>query len=215
MGNICSICCKKKKYNEFNKEGDNTLGNLNNNAITIDINSKDNNNYNILQKQNNSKNKNFDTGNNKASTNSLNIEKELISNFKYFNVFWYNANKNKDFDYLKKYFQNVEIHEESELNSAYNFFKRESISEWIAVTPGSKGEKFINKLQDFDCIKSFFIFCKDVKSHEKWAKKYKKVGCITSKAEILCQKFVEMNKEYIIPNFIYEKGKSNNNLKKF
>ena len=37
MGCICSICSKKKKSKECIKEGDNTLGNLNNNAITIDI----------------------------------------------------------------------------------------------------------------------------------------------------------------------------------
>ena len=213
MGILCSICSKKKKSHTNNEEKDKTFENLKNNAITIKINQNDKNNGKIFQNINNIKYKNSDIDNNKTLANCLNIEKELISNFKYFNVFWYDPNKTKDFDYLKNYFKNVEVREESELNSAYNFFKKESISEWIVVTPGSKGEELINKLKDFDCIKSFFIFCMDVKSHERWAKKIKKVGCITSKAELLCQKFVEINKEYIFPNFNYQRKKNNNNLK--
>ena len=34
--------------------------------------------------------------------------------------------------------------------------------------------------------------------------KYNKIGCLTSSPEILCQKFIELNKNYIIPNFNYQ-----------
>ena len=149
MGILCSICSKKKKSRTNNEEKDKTFENLKNDAITIKINQNDKNNHKIFQNINNIKYKNSDIDNNKTLANCLNIEKELISNFKYFNVFWYGPNKTKDFDYLKNYFKNVEVREESELNSAYNFFKKESISEWIVVTPGSKGEELINKLKDF------------------------------------------------------------------
>ena len=72
------------------------------------------------------------------------------------------------------------------INSLINFFKTESISEWIVVTPGSKGKDLIEKLEKFDCIKTFFIYCYDVKLNESLAKNIKKVSCITSSPEILC-----------------------------
>ena len=43
----------------------------------------------------------------------------------------------------------------------------------------------------------------DTEFHEKWAKKIKKVGCITSDPEILCKKFLELNDEITILNFNY------------
>jgi len=90
-----------------------------------------------------------------------------------------------------------------------NFFKKESISEWIVVTTGSKGKELIQNLEKNICIKSFFIYCKNTEYHESWAKNIKKVGCITSSPEILCQKFIEFNNSYYIPNFNY-KSKNNN-----
>ena len=47
------------------------------------------------------------------------------------------------------------------------------------------------------------------KFHETWAKKYKKVGCITSDAKIICKKLIDLNQNYIIPKFKYE-SKANN-----
>ena len=66
-----------------------------------------------------------------------------------------------------------------------NYFKTESISEWIVITPGSKGKDLIEKLEKFDCIRSFFIYCYDIKLYESWAKNIKKVGCLTISPEIL------------------------------
>ena len=60
----------------------------------------------------------------------------------------------------------------------------------------------ILNLENFKCIKSFFIYCWNTELHG-WTNKRKKVGCITSNPEILCQKFIELNKDYIIPKFNY------------
>ncbi len=43
----------------------------------------------------------------------------------------------------------------------------------------------------------------DKNLHEKWAKNKKKVEYVTSNPEILCKKFIELNKLYLIPNFKY------------
>ena len=134
-------------------------------------------------------------------------EEELSSNFTYFNVYWYDPNNANDFELFEKCFKNVQFYKGKKINSLINFFKTESISEWIVVTPGSKGKDLIEKLEKFDCIKAFFIYCYDVKLNESWAKNIKKVSCITSSPEILCQKFIEINENYIIPKFNY-KGKS-------
>jgi len=136
-------------------------------------------------------------------------EKELNLNFKYFNVFWYDQNKNNDFNLFKKCFENVLFYKSHDLNSIINFFKKESISEWIVITTGSKGKELIQNLEKNNCIKSFFIYCLNTKLHESWAKNIKKVGCITSNPEILCQKFIEFNNGYYIPQFNY-KSKVNN-----
>ena len=77
------------------------------------------------------------------------------------------------------------------------------MSEWIVVTPGSKGEDLIKNLQNFECIKTFFIYCKNPTFHQNWANNYKKIGCLTSDPKILCKIFIEINQDYIIPNFNY------------
>ena len=136
-------------------------------------------------------------------------EEELNSNFKYFNVFWYDPNKSNDFDCFSKCFENVKFLKGYDLETTINFFKKENVSEWIVITPGSKGEELIQNLEEFQCIQTFFIYCWNTELHEKWANKRKKVGCITSSPEILCQKFIELNKKYIIPNFKYKDIKSN------
>lgn len=42
----------------------------------------------------------------------------------------------------------------------------------------------------------------------------KKLGCLTSDPEILCRKFIEINKNYIIPNFNYNNIENNENIYK-
>ena len=90
-----------------------------------------------------------------------------------------------------------------DLRSTINFFQQESVSEWIVITPGFQGEELIMKLENFKCIKYFFVYCENEELHESWAKKYKKIVCLTSDPEILCLKFIEIN-DYFIPNFNYE-----------
>ena len=138
-------------------------------------------------------------------------EEELNSNFKYFNIFWYDPNKSNDFDNFKKCFENVQFNKAYDIDSIKKFFKNEYISEWIVITPGSKGEELINNLDNIKCIKYFFIYCKNPKLHESWASSYKKVGCVTSNPEILCQKLIELNNKYRLPNFNYQ-SKSNNEI---
>ena len=131
-------------------------------------------------------------------------EDELSSNFTYFNVFWYDPNNINDFELFKKCFKNVQFLRGKDINTMIDFFKKESISEWIVVTPGSKGKDLIEKLEKFECIRAFFIYCYDIKLYESWAKNFKKVGCITSSPEILCEKFIDINENYIIPIFNYK-----------
>ena len=209
---------------QLNLNDNNIIYNNNNNdndKIKHNNNKNINNNYNILQIQNNSKDNNYNKILNKNKVKNIGIDffpnskkyqNELNSNFKYFNVFWYDPYKNQEFKYFTNCFENVEFYEDYELNSTIDFFKKQFISEWIVVTPGSKGEELIKELENFECIKSFFIFCENVKVHEKWANKIKKVGCITSEPEILCQKFIEINKDYIIPNFNYQRKKDEDNV---
>ena len=137
-------------------------------------------------------------------------EEELNSNFKYFNIYWYDPNRSNDFDHFTKCFENVEFCKGYDLDTTINFFKKESNSEWIVITPGSQGEELIQNLENFNCIKSFFIYCRNTEFHD-WANKIKKVGCLTSNPEILCQKFIELNTNYIIPKFNY-KRKENNDI---
>ena len=134
-------------------------------------------------------------------------EKELMTNFKYFNIFWYDPNKTNDFDFFKNCFQNVRLVKGSNIESAINFFNQEIFSdEWIVITPGSKGEELIKNLEKNQCIYGFFIYCKVIENHEKWTKNIQKVKCLTSNPEILCQKLIELNKDYLFPNFNYGKN---------
>ena len=141
-------------------------------------------------------------------------EEELNKNFKYFNIYWYDKNKTDDFDNFKKCFENVQFYKGNNLYSIIDFFKKELISEWIVITSGSSGEELILNLENFKCIKSFFIYCKNTKYHEEWTNKVKKLGCLTSDPEILCRKFIEINKNYIIPNFNYNNVENNENIYK-
>ena len=140
-------------------------------------------------------------------------EKELNTNFKYFNVFWYNPNISNDIDLdlFKKCFENVQFFKGNDLMSIINFFRKESIYEWIVVTPGYQGEELIKNLEKFECIKTFFVYCGNPNYHQ-WSSKRKKVGCVTSDPKVLCQKFIELNKSYIIPNFNYKIIVNNNIL---
>ena len=133
-----------------------------------------------------------------------NYEKELMLNFKYFNVFWYDPNNDNDFDNFKNCFQNVRYIKENNLESVINFFQKESSSdEWIVITPGSKGEELIEHLEQNKCINAFFVYCWNTELHKNWTNNIKKVKCLTSDPKILLQKFLELNKNYIFPNFKY------------
>ena len=210
MGLCDPNCSKKNSREKYQKENNNLINQSNfekfdgKSNIQIQLNSKENY-YNSFQ--------NLFPSNNTYNTfpNETKYKEELNSNFKYFNVYWYDPNKTNDFYCFKKYFKNVEFYKGYNLVSTIDFFKKISISEWIVVTPGSKGEELILNLENFECIKSFFIYCKNVEFHKKWANKIKKVGCLTSNPEILCQKFIEINKNYIIPNFNYQ-CKTNNDI---
>ena len=138
-----------------------------------------------------------------------NYEKDLNSNFRYFNIFWYDPNKSNDFDNFKKCFENVQFYKGYDLNSTIKFFKNEFISEWIVITPGVTAVELIKNLDKVKCIKSFFIYCNNPKLYESWTKNIKKVECLISNPEDLCKKLIEINKEYLIPNFNYEKKKNN------
>ena len=178
-----------------------------NNNLKNKSSSKDLKEINNLSEQSHSKDKNY----NNNFPRGTKYEEELNSNFKYYNVFWYDTNKTNDFELFKKCFENVQFYKGYDLYSTINFFKKESLSEWIVITSGSLGEELILNIGNFKCIKSFFIYCMNTKYHEKWANQIKKVGCLTSDPEILCQKFIEFNKNYIIPNFNY-KSKENNDI---
>ena len=138
-------------------------------------------------------------------------EKELNLNFKYFNVFWYDPNKTNEFMSYIKCFENVQFYKGDTLIPIIDFFKLNSIYEWIVISPGSQGKELISNLENFQCIKTFFIYCRNPNYH-KWANNIKKVGCITSDPKILCEKFIEINKSYIMPNFNYSTKKNKNNI---
>ena len=135
-------------------------------------------------------------------------EKELSLNFKYFNIFWFDPNKSEDYKNYKKCFKNVQFYIEFDIESTINFFNKDSYyDEWIVITPGSKGEELISKLHENQSIRAFLIFCFKPELHEKWIKKYEKVKCLTNESEILCQKLINLNENYLIPNFIYDEQK--------
>ena len=160
---------------------------------------------NIISNRLNSNVKNYNT-----FPKGTNYEKELNTNFKYFNVFWYDPKKSNDFELFINCFKNVQFYKSDNFYSSINFFKKESIFEWIVVTPGSLGKELILNLENFQCIKAFFIYCQNPEIHE-WAKKIKKVKCLTSDPEVLCKKFIELNKTYFCPNFNYIKKEDKDN----
>ena len=131
-------------------------------------------------------------------------EKELMTNFKYFNIFWYDPDKTNDFDFFKNCFINIRLVKGINLESALNFFKSKLFSdEWIVITPGEKGKELIKNLEQNQFIYAFLIYCKNIEYHEKWAKNIQKVKCATSNPEILCKKLIELNQDYLFPNFNY------------
>ena len=130
-------------------------------------------------------------------------EEQLNKYFQYFNVFWYDPNDTSDYKLFEKCFEKVEFYRGYDLFKTINFFQKESISEWIVITPGFQGEELIMNLENFKCIKYFFVYCENTEPHENWTKKYKKIICLTSDPEILCLKFLEVN-DYFIPNFNYK-----------
>ena len=148
--------------------------------------------------------------NNKNFPKDTKYEKELNTNFKYFNVLWYDPNYSNNLDLFKKCFEHVQFYWGDDFYSTINFFKKESISEWIVVTPGSLGKELILNLESFQCIKAFFIYCDNPQFHD-WATKIKKVKCITSALEILCKKFIDLNNSYFYPNFNYSSKEVNDN----
>ena len=197
----------KKENNSLKNDKENSL----NSQIPEIIKENDNLiNQNIIVNENeniNLQNRQLQNENNIILENTFpkgtKYEKELSSNFKYFNIYWHAPNKTSDIHLFEKCFQNVKFYKGETIKTAINFFNAEFISEWIVITPGFEGKELIQKLEKFNFIKTFFIYCDDIKLHESWTKNNKKVGCITSSPEILCKKLIELNKNYIIPNFNY------------
>ena len=158
-------------------------------------------NYSDVQKSDFNNTSNFDKINFPSETN---YDKELMQNFKYFNVFWYEPINTNYFDRFKKYFQNVLFIKENNIKSSIEFFEKESSSdEWIVVICGSLEKELIKILEQNECINAFFVFCWNAELYEEQIKKIKKLKCLTSDIEILRKKFVEINKNYIFPNFKY------------
>ena len=132
-------------------------------------------------------------------------EKELQINFKYFNIFWFDPNKTHDFDYFKKSFENIKFFKGTDIETVVGFFNKESsLEEWIVISPGSKCEELISKLNDKEIINSFFIFCFKPELYQELPKKFPKIKYITKDPFILAKKIIEINKDYYIPNFIYK-----------
>ena len=160
---------------------------------------KGNNNNNILLVKNNS----IAENNNNPFPKDTKYEKELSSNFKYFDIFWYDPYNTSDIDNYKICFQRVRFLKERNLEKAKTIFMDESLAKWIVITSGSKGEELLQNFKDFECIKAFIIFSRDIQFHINWAKKYEKVICLTSSPEILCQKLIEFNYNFAFPNLSY------------
>ena len=200
LPNQDKISEKQENNNSSNKSFSKTK-----NEINISKNS-----INDLLNESNLENINYET-----FPKDTKYEIYLNKNFKYFNVFWYDSKVTKDFNNFKKCFEKVEFNRGYNLYSTIDFFKKQSIDEWIIITSGSDGKELILNLEKFKCIKSFFIFCGNIEYHKEWAKKIKKVGCLTSDPEFLCKKLIEINKKYIIPNFNYKNIKNNDELKNF
>ena len=206
MGICCKVCSSSQINEKTDRNQIKTYNNHTNAFLTNQLSPQDNNNNKQLQPKNSF---NYNDNNNSIKNNNIFLsgtkyEEILNKDFRYFNIFWYDPNKDRDFEHFIKCFKNVEFYKAYNLYSAINFFKEQSISEWIVITPGSGGQELILNLENFDCIKSFFIFCLNAECHKTWAKNINKVGCITSSPEELCQKLIEINQKYIIPRFNYK-----------
>ena len=59
-------------------------------------------------------------------------------------------------------------------------------------------------------IHAFFIYCWNTELYEKLTYEIKKVKCLTSSAEILCENFIKLNREYLFPKFKYDNNGINN-----
>ena len=203
---VCYKVCSSNKSNQINNKTErNQIKSYNNQAntfLTNQLSPQDNNNKQLQPK--NSFNYKDNNNSNNIFPSGTKYEEILNKDFRYFNIFWYDPNKVRHFEHFIKCFENVEFYKAYNLYSAINFFKEQSISEWIVITPGSGGQELILNLENLDCIKSFFIFCLNVECHKTWAKNINKVGCITSSPEELCQKLIEINQKYIIPRFNYK-----------
>ena len=129
-------------------------------------------------------------------------EKELSSNFKYFNIFWYAKFKTNKLKYFTKCFENVEFKIGYGVEETIDFFRNELISEWIIINEGYHVPELLFSLP-FKNIKSFLVL-DDYKYFYHAISGLPIVGCITLNPQILCEKLLELNKNYIIPNFNYE-----------
>jgi len=173
------ICCHSNSEDENpNVKGQNmnsqsTLTNTQENTILPNqLTPTPNNigNNNIQQTQNNT------TGTNKnAFPKGTKYEKELNSNFKFYDVVWYDPNKINDFDNYRECFSFVRSGSIYDLETAKSIFMNELLSKFIVITPGFKGEELIENLKDFECIRAFFIFCRNEKFEESWPQKFKKL----------------------------------------
>ena len=142
--------------------------------------------------------------NNEGQPKKIGVMEELQLNFKYFNIFWYDPNQTQDFNYFNKCFSYVQFYKGFKLESIINFFNKESsLEEWIVISPGSEGEELVSKLHEKESIRAFFIFCLNTKEHEGWIKKYEKIKCLTNDPKILIKQLIDINKDYLIPNFKY------------
>ena len=131
-------------------------------------------------------------------------EKELNLNFKYFNIFWFDPNNSLDFNKYKTCFKNVNTFQGFDLESTLKFFeKTSSLEEWILLIISNE-EELISKLHQNQSINAFFIYCLKPELLEKLVKKYEKIKCVTNDPIILIKAFININKDYLIPNFIYE-----------
>jgi len=130
-------------------------------------------------------------------------EKELNSNFKYFNIFWYAPEKIGRYRYFVKCFENVKFQIGYGLDCTINFFQNELISEWIIINERYHVYELLLYLP-FQNIKSLFIYTDCTDRYDGFASQFEEVGCITSELHILCEKLIELNKNYIIPNFNYK-----------
>ena len=211
MGTGCPFCGNDKNvimqekgitFQHFNLKNNQKNRNKRNQYIPTNNNSNSNNDYNnnkIFYTQNEF------TGNYKKDfPKGTKYEKELNSNFKFFDVVWYDPNKINDLDNYRKCFSFVRLASIYDLETAKTIFMNEFIFKCIVITPGSKGEELIENLKDFECIRAFFIFCRNEKFEESWPQKFKKIVCVTSNPEILCQKLIEFNKNFAFPNLDYQ-----------